>query len=521
MMAGDMTRKFILTVLLLLTSSVFATLRADDSSPDVRHFSVGASSPPATLADLDWLIGAWEGPLREFTQEHIVERPRAGQLPGFVRCWTTDDTLIFYEVNAFVEMGETVEFRVKHFSGELAGWEPQDEYVRHRLIAREGDAWFFDGITFVRTGPDTHTVHVEVSGENGASEIVTVYQTRRERTAAAGAIPTGAVVPFEFESNVLADNRIGIEVARSGRVYLPPSYATSPTRRYPVVYFCHNAYWSPAQAVADGNLQTLMERGFAEGVSNEFILVIADYTGPTSGSLYENSTTSGRWLDYTVEEIVPRIDAAFRTIPQRESRALIGDFWGGRGSLALAMYYPEMFGSVYAMHPVATGSGSLPMPRLEINWPAIHAAKSWDEVGSRGRDQIFTSISQAFLPNANRPPLYCDFPMDIGADGSAVSNPAQTQLMLSRFLLDSLLDERGDALRSLRGLAIDWGRFDPTQAHVISNRRFSRMLASLGIPHEAEEHAGGIWDRNWGPEGRFISRVLPFLGKHLAASEEP
>ncbi|WED63137.1 DUF6265 family protein [Synoicihabitans lomoniglobus] len=518
-----MTRILIL-IILLVSSPAALLLRADISSPEVRHSSADQSAPSASIAELEWMVGAWEGPLGSDGQEHIVQRPVGGQLPGFVRGWTADGAITFYEISAFAEADGSLEYRVKHFSADLAGWEPQTEFVRHRLVAREGNAWFFDGITFVRTGPETHTVYFEIPAGERAGEIITVNQTRRRpllAAAADGAATTGEVVAFDFVSKVLADNRIGLKPERTGRVYLPPSYASSPTRRYPVVYFCHNTFWSPAQAVADGNLQGLMERAFTAGTVDEFILVIADYTGPTTGSLYENSPTSGRWLDYTIEEVVPRIDETYRTLRHRDSRAVIGDFWGGRGALVLAMHFPETFGSLYAMHPVATGSGNLPMDRLDINWPAIHAATSWNELGDSGRDRIFTAISQAFLPNANRPPFYCDFPIEIAADGSTAPNPHHTRLMLKRFLVDGLLDDHADALRSLRGVAMDWGRFDPTQAHVIANRRFSRILSSQGIPHEAEEYAGGIWDKTWSPDGRFITRVLPLLGQHLVSAEEP
>ena len=71
----------------------------------------------------------------------------------------------------------------------------------------------------------------------------------------------------------------------------------------------------------------------------------------------------------------------------------------------------------------------------------------------------------------------------------------------------------------MRGLAFDWGRFDTTQAHVTSNRMFSRKLEDLGIEHEAEEYRGDPWNRTWTEDGRFAERVLPFLGRHLATAE--
>jgi len=75
------------------------------------------------------------------------------------------------------------------------------------------------------------------------------------------------------------------------------------------VYYFHTVFSSPDKTLEDGNLVKLMERGFTNGVTREFILVVADYTSPTTGSLYENSTATGRWLDFTGQELVPFIDS--------------------------------------------------------------------------------------------------------------------------------------------------------------------------------------------------------------------
>ena len=95
--------------------------------------------------------------------------------------------------------------------------------------------------------------------------------------------PRLTVVDEPFVSTVLRDNRIGLNPERAIKVFLPPSYAKS-TRRYPVVYFLHNAWFGPKQMVEDGRAQRLIERGFADGVVKEFIFVVADYTWPTTAS---------------------------------------------------------------------------------------------------------------------------------------------------------------------------------------------------------------------------------------------
>jgi len=325
------------------------------------------------------------------------------------------------------------------------------------------------------------------------------------------------IVDEVFVSTVLKQNLIGLDLQRRTKVYLPPGYAKS-GRRYPVVYFLHNAWWGPRQMSEDGRMQRLLERGFANGTAREFILVVADYTGPTTGSLYENSPVSGRWLDYTVDEIVPLIDRKYRTLARRESRAVVGDFFGGRGALKLAMVHADVFSVAYALHPVATGAGDIPWLSLEIDWPRLNTAKTYAELGGLGRTQIFWAIHQAFAPNVSRPPCYCNPYVEM-KDGKAQYNPELVRAMKREFLLDETLAESAANLRTLRGLALDWGRFDTTQAHVISNRQFSRMLDDLGVEHEAEEYRGGPFDRTFTDDGRFATRVLPFLDQHLAVGE--
>ena len=322
----------------------------------------------------------------------------------------------------------------------------------------------------------------------------------------------GTVVSEKLSSTILKDNLIGIDPNRNIKIYLPPGYATS-GRAYPVLYYLHNTYWSPEKMFDDGRIVTLLEQGFANNIIEEIIVVAADYTSPTTGSLFENSPVSGRWIDYTIQEIVPFIDNRFRTMKHRNSRAVVGDFWGGRGALKIAMLYPDIFSVSYAMHPVATGSGTVPIPFVDVDWKKVYEAKTIREIGG-GRSSIFVSICQAFLPNPKRPPFYCDFFMEMDS-GTPRLHSQNTIKGKREFLLEETLYEAAANLRTMRGLAFDWGRFDPTPAHVYANSQFSRKLEDLGIEHEAEEYRGDPWNITWTENGRFYTRVLPFLARHL------
>jgi hypothetical protein len=326
-------------------------------------------------------------------------------------------------------------------------------------------------------------------------------------------IKRGTLITEKLASSILRENKVGLNETRSIKVYLPPGYSNS-RKAYPVVYYCHNIFWNAEKMFENGRIVELIERGFTNGLVKEFILVAADYSTSTTGSLYENSPVSGRWLDFTVQELVPFIDSKFRTLPNRESRGLVGDFMGGRGVLKLAMAHANIFSVVYAMHPVAAGTGYLPWSEVSIDWNKIHQAKSFTDLHGDGRAQIFVAICQGFLPNLSKPPFYCDFFMDL-KNGEPRVNAEKTIKAKAGFHLEETLTESAANLKSMRGLALDWGRYDQNYDHVYSNREFSRKLDDLGVAHEAEEYRGTPFNKAWTDDGRFYTRVLPFLERYL------
>jgi ketosteroid isomerase-like protein/enterochelin esterase-like enzyme len=321
----------------------------------------------------------------------------------------------------------------------------------------------------------------------------------------------GLIETVKFTSSILKENLIGLDTNRSAVVYLPPSYKST-RKKYPVVYYLHNFNWSPEQMVLNNNFAALLDKAFSSRVSEEFIFVVANYTSPTGGSLYGNSPVSGKWLSYTTEEVIPLIDKKYRTINDRNSRGIVGDFFGGYGALKLSMTRADLFGAVYAMHPVATG-GYMPWHAIQIDWKKVLNAKSFDQL-SPGRERIFVSIAQNFLPNPNRPPFYCDFPFELENNEPKynVENTLKTQ---TNFHLDRSLEQSVENLRKMNGIAIDWARYDPVQDHLHSVDVLSRRLDDFGIEHEAEEYRGSPYNKVWTEDGRFAERVVPFFFKHL------
>ncbi len=322
------------------------------------------------------------------------------------------------------------------------------------------------------------------------------------------------LIAGEIQSRNFANSKIGVSPVRKLVIYLPAGYDSSMTR-YPVIYFLPSPFDSSFRAIFDKmDAQVALDRAIETGAVGKFIFVTVDMTTPMGSSWYVNSPATGKWADFVVRELVPYVDENFRTLRSRASRGIAGHFMGGYGAIRFGMEYPDIFGSVYALHPVGTGSGVKVLASLP-NWELMEHAKTLDDVKKDGYSTIFTSIFQAHIPNPDNPPLYFDFPAHRVA-GQLVIDAKVMDSLRTNFFLESLVGKYADNLKSLRGLKFDWSRNDPNWDHVYSNHALTHKLNEYGIVHEAEEYNGlQLGDVNWNASGRVTTDLLPFFKKHL------
>jgi Putative esterase len=332
--------------------------------------------------------------------------------------------------------------------------------------------------------------------------------------ASLGATPSFAgpaesrIVGRELRSESFAHNKVGTSPLRKMVVYLPAGYDGSPGR-YPVIYFLPSPFASYRLAFDHKDAQGLLDRAIASGAIGKFIFVCLDMTSPLGASWYVNSPVTGNWEDFMVKELVPYIDANFKTLPERDSRGIAGDFIGGYGAVRFGMRHPGVFGSVYALHPVGTGSGVRIMDSLP-RWDLLANAKSQDDV----KMDVFTTIFQAHLPNPDKPPLFIDLPARKDGD-RLIIDAGLTERLRNNFFLETMIPQYAENLKSLRGFKFDWARSDSNYDHVYANQAFTHKLNEFGIAHEAEEYNGSWGGGNWGEDGRISTDVLPFFRRHL------
>jgi hypothetical protein len=137
------------------------------------------------------------------------------------------------------------------------------------------------------------------------------------------------------------------EVIDRVAVVLPASYYKQPDRRYPVYYEVSGF---------GGSLSMMSARHLKEPVpaaegDAEFIHVMLTGECKWGHHVYANSATNGPRGDALVQEMIPHIDATFRTVADSRARYVGGHSSGGWSSLWLQIAYPETFGGVWSTSP--------------------------------------------------------------------------------------------------------------------------------------------------------------------------
>ncbi len=122
---------------------------------------------------------------------------------------------------------------------------------------------------------------------------------------------------------------------RRAFVYTPPGYDADPAKRYPVLYLQHGAGEDETGWSAQGKMDLILDNLIADGKAVPMIVVMdrgyaVDPTGRVKGLPGGLPGSGGNiFPEVLVGEVVPMIDSAFRTVPDRDHRAMAGLSMGG------------------------------------------------------------------------------------------------------------------------------------------------------------------------------------------------
>jgi S-formylglutathione hydrolase FrmB len=193
-----------------------------------------------------------------------------------------------------------------------------------------------------------------------------------------------------FESDVLSDNPLGDPATRPVWVYLPPGYDDSDAR-LPSLYVIQGMtgqldMWRNRSPFRPNSIE-LIDELFSDPAVPPCVVVLVDCWTSLGGSQFVDSPATGRYHTYLCDEIVPWIDARYRTLPDPRHRGIAGKSSGGYGAMITPMLRPDLFGGL-ATHAGDSLFEVSFMPEFRDAVRALRAyggsfAAFWADFGSR------------------------------------------------------------------------------------------------------------------------------------------
>ena len=135
----------------------------------------------------------------------------------------------------------------------------------------------------------------------------------------------------------------GPETFASYRVYLPPDYESNSTRRYPVIYFLHGRSVDSKRPITSGYVARV-DAAIRRGVMPPTIVVIPQ--GLNTGWYLDAQDGQHPIESVIIKDLIPHVDATYRTMATRAGRAIEGHSMGGYGALHIGFKYPQLFAAV-------------------------------------------------------------------------------------------------------------------------------------------------------------------------------
>ncbi|MEO1647438.1 MAG: DUF6265 family protein [Pseudomonadota bacterium] len=132
----------------LMVVALSGAALAQDVEPETRLGEEDFVSPQASLDQMDWLVGQWQGEgIRGAPAMESWLPPMGGTMVGTFVQQENDGAIIFTEHLYLMEEGGTLALKLKHFNADLTGWEEKDDFLTFRLVAIEECAAYFNALT--------------------------------------------------------------------------------------------------------------------------------------------------------------------------------------------------------------------------------------------------------------------------------------------------------------------------------------------------------------------------------------
>jgi S-formylglutathione hydrolase FrmB len=185
----------------------------------------------------------------------------------------------------------------------------------------------------------------------------------------------------------LPDNGVELTIATNAfaaptkvEVYLPHGYDADPRRRWPVTYYLHGAQGDQAR----------FHQWYGAEIKN-FPSIVVSPDGGWVGfySDWYNNGAGGppMYETYDIDQLIPLVDARFRTIGTRAGRAVIGESMGGFGVMTYAARHPDLFAAAASLSG-AVNSNNVFLIGLMSFGPPVQGGLPDSIYGSRATQEL-------------------------------------------------------------------------------------------------------------------------------------
>jgi enterochelin esterase-like enzyme len=202
-------------------------------------------------------------------------------------------------------------------------------------------------------------------------------------------------------------------------VYTPPDYEQDPSVRYPVLYLQHGGGEDETGWGRQGHAGLIMDNLIAEGKAKPFIIVMANSYVPggslgfgaashgTADSPLSRSIAGpgGRRFNFNafarvlIEDLIPFIDANFRTLADQPNRAMAGLSMGGMQTRSIALANLDKFSHIGIFSGGSIAPSEIPdMEAFKQNIKVVFVSYGSRENGAAGKDHV-QSLQQAGIPS--------------------------------------------------------------------------------------------------------------------------
>jgi len=236
---------------------------------------------------------------------------------------------------------------------------------------------------------------------------------------------------------------------------LPVGYAES-NKRYPVLYLLHGLF---------GRYDDWVTRTNLAQYATSYDVIIITPEGHDSWYTDSAGAATDKYESYFIRELIPDVDARFRTIKDRRARGVAGLSMGGYGALKYGLKHPEQFAFAASL------SGALD--------PALR-----------------TDDTPGFAWDTLRPSI------------NAVFGPRTSQTRITNDLHQIARGLSASQIGSLPYLYFDCGLED---GFLTTNRELADIFLSKKIPHQFRQLPGGHTWAYWDQQVREILRLYAQL----------